>query len=130
MARKSKLLLDSDEQLLLLTPLACALRKHNGDRLAIVLQQIHYWCDVFERASKNPAVDDHYHDGRWWVYNTWATWQRDNFPMWSERTIQRLFDVLREMDLITTRYPAGTHRRFHPLWLQVPVLALPRNRAL
>lgn len=58
---------------------------------AIVLQQLHYWL----QSSK------HYHDDRFWVYNSAQEWQ-DNFPFWSENTIRRAFNNLRNRGLVIT----------------------------
>lgn len=50
---------------------------------AIVLQQLHYWL------QRSP----HEHDGKLWVYNTYAEWQKQ-FPWWSDTTIKRIFTAL------------------------------------
>lgn len=79
-ARSSKLLLD-EYPLILLPSLACVF----GDRPAIFLQQIHYWCKIFERQG----TLRHYHAGRWWVWNTIDGWH-EQFAFWSPRTIERI----------------------------------------
>ena len=65
---------------------------------AIILQQIHYWIVNIKNAGFNQ-------DGYKWVYNTYAEWQADNFPFWSERTIQRAFINLEKMNLILAIQP-------------------------
>lgn len=56
---------------------------------AIVLQQLQYWLDD----------SIHEHDGRRWIYNTYAEWQAQ-FPFWSEKTIQRAMKNLIERGLV------------------------------
>lgn len=55
---------------------------------AIVLNQIEYWLEFNERSGKN------FIDGRYWTFNTYEDWQRDNFPFWSIPTIKRIFAKL------------------------------------
>ena len=82
----SKLLID-DRPLMVLPQLAVAI----GLNEAVVLQQIHYWLKTYAEAKDA----NHYHDGRWWVYNTAEQWQ-ENFPFWSESTVRRALTSLRE----------------------------------
>lgn len=95
MMKKSHLLIDDNEQLILQTRLAVLI----GDRPAIALQQVHYWADRNEKMNKQT----HFRDGRWWAYNTWREWQQSNFPFWTVSTIRRIFKTLEENDLITTQ---------------------------
>lgn len=65
----------------------------NGDREAIVLQQLNYW--LHSNIAKKI-------DGRMWIYNTFENWQKDNFPWLSVRTVRRIFTNLEEKGLILT----------------------------
>lgn len=65
----------------------------NGDREAIVLQQLNYW--LHSNIAKKI-------DGRLWIYNTFENWQKDNFPWLSVRTVRRIFTNLEEKGLILT----------------------------
>lgn len=95
MGKRSSLLIDTDEKITLLTQLAVVI----GDRQAIALQQIHYWCDINSRQKhKEDFFDDH-----WWTYNTWNDWKKNNFPFWSVPTIRRIFSDLDQMGLIVIR---------------------------
>ena len=83
----SKLIRD-EPPLMLLPQLAVQI----GVNEAIVLQQVHYWMERYrEKGDKK-----HFHDGRYWVYNTPEGWQKDNFPFWCKRTIRRAIDSLRK----------------------------------
>lgn len=95
MMKKSHLLIDDNEQLILQTRLAVLI----GDRPAIALQQVHYWADRNEKMNKQT----HFRDGRWWAYNTWREWQQSNFPFWTVSTIRRIFKTLEDNGLITTQ---------------------------
>lgn len=55
---------------------------------AIVLQQIHYWIDINEKAKTN------FYENRTWTFNTYEIWQKENFDFWSVRTLKRIFDSL------------------------------------
>lgn len=65
---------------------------------AIVLQQIHYWISN----TKNKGYEQ---DGYKWVYNTYKEWQENNFPFWSENTVQRVFASLEENGLVVSIQP-------------------------
>lgn len=61
---------------------------------SIILQQIDYWIE------KNRKADNNYRKGRYWTYNTYEGWQRNNFQFWSVRTIIRAVNNLEEKGLI------------------------------
>jgi len=67
--------------------IACAI----GLKEAIVLQQIQYWIDIKKKTPKN--YKDSFHDGYWWVFNTYAEWQ-EQFPFLCLRTIKTIFKHL------------------------------------
>ncbi len=60
---------------------------------AIVLQQLYYWLQI----SQNE------HEGYRWVYNTYKQWRENNFPFWSEQTIQRIFTSLESQGVVVSR---------------------------
>ena len=84
----SKLLLDS-QPLVILPELAVSI----GLNEAIVLQQVHYWCEINAKAKRN------YKDGHYWVYNSFKEWKKQ-FPWWCERTIKSIFSKLENQNLI------------------------------
>lgn len=96
--RKNNLLID-EYPLLVLPSLAVAI----GLNEAIALQQIHYWIN-------NPKGGVHI-NGERWVYNTYEDWQKDNFPFWSVRTVQRVFARLEEIGLIVSMQKAEYDRK-------------------
>ena len=55
---------------------------------AIVVQQIHYWLNINEKAKKN------FINGKYWTFNTYEKWQNENFDFWSISTIKRIFKNL------------------------------------
>lgn len=57
---------------------------------AILVQQIHYWVELFKQAQDMR----HFQDGFWWVWNSTRQWKEDNFPWWSEDTIDRVIERL------------------------------------
>lgn len=95
--RKKNLLID-EYPLLVLPSLAIQI----GLNEAIALQQIHYWL-------QNPKGGEEI-DGERWVYNTYEEWQRDNFPFWSVRTVQRVFASLESMELVISMQKAAYDR--------------------
>lgn len=82
----SKLLID-EYPLMVLPQLA----KNIGLNESIILQQIHYWVDLFKKSQNQ----HHFQQGKWWVWNTGTEWV-ENFPFWSECTIRRGLDSLRK----------------------------------
>jgi hypothetical protein len=67
-----------------------------GVNAALIIQQIRYWMGNYQLAEQSRPEDQryHWHDDRWWVYNTYEQWHRDNFDFWSKRTIQRHINEL------------------------------------
>jgi len=66
-----------------------SLAKVVGLNEAVVLQQVNYWLQT----------SNHEHEGRKWVYNSYACWQ-EQFPFWSLRTIQSIFPALEKKGLL------------------------------
>lgn len=58
---------------------------------AVCLQQVHYWLQTNRQ---------HFHEGRFWCYNSIREWRETNFPFWSEDTIKRVFKKLRQLGLL------------------------------
>lgn len=79
-----------DKRLLIINPsLACLI----GLNESILLQQIHYW---IEKKKENQTD---FHDGHYWVYNTYKAWQRQ-FPFWSISTIKRIISSLEKKGIL------------------------------
>lgn len=70
------------------------LAKAIGLNEAIVLNQLHYWIEKNRRANHN------FHDGKYWVYNSYENWQSNDFEYWSIDTIKRTFTKLEKMGLV------------------------------
>ena len=64
-----------------------------GVNEAILLQNIYYWVD------KNAANNRHFHDGRYWTYNSTAAFT-ELFPYFTENQIKYTLKKLREHGLI------------------------------
>lgn len=84
-------LLISESPLQVIPSLAVAI----GLNEAIVLQQMHYW--LVNKANSNDQRS--YHDGTYWVFNTYEEWQ-EQFPFWSARTIRRTITSLQDQGLL------------------------------
>ena len=83
-----------------------------GVNEAIILQQIHYWLNINEKAKIN------FYDGRYWTYNTYEDWQKKDFPFLSARTLQRTFQKLnKEGILIKGNYNKAKYDR--TLWITI-----------
>lgn len=63
---------------------------------AIVLQQVHYWLKIKEKANQD------YIDGHYWIYNTYEQW-KEQFPFWSIMTIRRTITNLENGGLLVAR---------------------------
>lgn len=55
---------------------------------AIVLNQLNYWIERNKDANRN------FHDGHYWVYNSYEAWRKQDFPVWSATKIKRIFTSL------------------------------------
>lgn len=60
---------------------------------AVFIHAIEFW------VKKNQANGRHFHDGRWWTYNTVAA-LCELFPFWTRRQIERISNSCREKGLI------------------------------
>lgn len=88
-----ELFIDKSKTLIINTDLALVLGDLNE---SIVLNQLNYWLEINKKANK------HFIDGRYWVYNTYSDWRINNFPYWSEKTIQRAFSRLEKKGIVVS----------------------------
>lgn len=86
-----ELFIDKSKTLIVNTDLALVLGDLNE---AIVLNQLNYWLEINKKAEKNLI------DGKYWVYNSYSDWRINNFPYWSEKTIQRTFTRLENKGVV------------------------------
>ena len=86
-----ELFIDKSKTLIVNTDLALVLGDLNE---AIVLNQLNYWLEINKKAEKNLI------DGKYWVYNSYSDWRINNFPYWSEKTIQRTFTRLENKGIV------------------------------
>lgn len=89
----SELFIDKSKTLIINTELALVLGDLNE---SIVLNQLNYWLEINKKANK------HFIDGRFWVYNSYTEWKENDFPYWSEKTIQRIFTRLVNKGIVVT----------------------------
>lgn len=85
------LFIDKSKTLIVNTDLALVLGDLNE---AIILNQLNYWLEINKKADKN------FIDGKYWVYNSYAEWRENDFPYWSEKTIQRTFTRLENKRIV------------------------------
>ena len=85
------LFIDKSKTLIVNTDLALVLGDLNE---AIILNQLNYWLEINKKADKN------FIDGKYWVYNSYAEWRENDFPYWSEKTIQRTFTRLENKGIV------------------------------
>ena len=88
-----ELFIDKSKTLIINTDLALVLGDLNE---AIVLNQLNYWLGINRKAGKN-FIDD-----RYWVYNSYSDWKANDFPYWSEKTIQRTFTRLENKGVVVS----------------------------
>ena len=67
----------------------------HGLDAAVMMHNIVYW------VSKNKAEGRHFHDGRYWTYNSIAGLHQ-LFPMWSQQQIRRLLAKCEQRGLLLT----------------------------
>lgn len=83
---------------------------------AIFLQQLHYWLKQTR----------HWRDGRPWVYNTVAEWEKQ-FPFWSAPTIRRIVNNLREMGLVIATNEYNKMPIDKTLWYTIDYAKVPSD---
>jgi hypothetical protein len=69
-----------------------------GVNEAIILQQIFFYVKINERKHK-PL---HFHNGKWWVYNSYKQWRDQHFPWLTPRGVQNIILKLETKGLIVS----------------------------
>ncbi|MBA7683424.1 hypothetical protein ES703_91788 [subsurface metagenome] len=96
MGAESRLLYD-ERPLVLIPELARLLKTQPGfagiDE-ALVLQQVHYWVIMNQRAQRNER------GGYYWTYNTFKAWAEQFSFLWSTSTLKRIFARLEKRGLL------------------------------
>jgi len=92
---KSSSLLIDDKPMMALPRL---LHRLGSDR-ALILQQLHYWVNLFEECGNERM----YKDGRWWVFNTIPEWQQKQFTWLTVKVVGNILRELEKMGLITSK---------------------------
>lgn len=73
-----------------------------GINEAIVFQKIHLWTH-YKRSNRQKYAESFQRDSdgilRCWIYNSAPKWQK-HFPYWSEKTIKRILQNLRDLNLL------------------------------
>lgn len=72
--------------------------KDIGVEAAIMYSNIEYWV---QKNQANGKEDKHFHDGRWWTYNSTKAFAA-LFPFWSEKQITRIITKLEDKGYIVT----------------------------
>ena len=86
---------------------------------AVLLQGMAAWI------SKNRANERHFHDGRWWTYNSKAALAR-LFPFWTEKQLRRIVKALNEEGaLLLGNYSDGSFHNTTWYALSDDVLEMP-----
>lgn len=102
----SKLLIN-EHPLQVLPSLAC----HVGLNEAIVLQQVHYWLGMKSIGKEA--------EGRKWVRNSVREWREENFPFWSEDTVQRTLSSLVKKGALLSRNDLSDRVLDRSLWYSI-----------
>jgi DNA-binding PadR family transcriptional regulator len=101
-----------------------------GLSIAIVLERLRWLLTL-------PCSGKVLSDGRKYVFNTYSDWQKNHFPFWSERKVERVFTEGEHKGLIISRQPEGraSRRKYYALTPEGAKLAasgttwrLPSNR--
>lgn len=85
---------------------------------AIILQQIHYWIEIYKKSKDKDEIKKHYHDGEWWIFNTYEQWH-EQFPFWYVRTIKTTISKLEKDYKIIKSGNYNTHGYDHTKWYTI-----------
>jgi hypothetical protein len=88
---------------------------------AIILQQVHYWCE-------NPKIGVSC-DEKKWIRNTAEDWQKDNFPFWSLKTVKRTIAALEEDGILLSRSDLNKSGYDRTKWYSINYEALENGTA-
>jgi hypothetical protein len=77
--------------------------------IAIVLQQLHYWLTLNQKANKTEC----FYDGKWWTYSTLEQMQERDFPFMTVPTLKRVLARAKKLKLIATRYQYEDGKRIY-----------------
>lgn len=89
---------------------------------AIVLSQIEYWLEVYRR-DPDKFQDKHFHDGRWWVFNSYNAWHRQ-FPFWNLSTVKRTFKKLKDSGIVLACKSYNEEFYDHTCWYTIDYAVL------
>lgn len=98
-----------------------ALAKEVGLNGAIILQQVHYWCQRNEKKGQNQR------DGYTWTYGSYQFWQ-SQFPWWSLSTVRRTLNSLEGSGLLVSG-PFNRLQQDRTKWYRIDYEALDRATA-
>jgi hypothetical protein len=92
-----------------------------GINKAAILQKLHY----LVRITENARNEANFIDGRWWVYNTYADWQKHYFPWLATSTLKMLFLALEKEGIVLVWTPPDNDQKkyytidytYWPTWL-------------
>ena len=115
----TKLLFDQDDFKLIVNPRLAELLGLNE---AVFLQQVHYWLGKNEQKERNN------HAGRYWCYNSYEDWRKNNFPFWSVDAIRRIVKALvaagvllvdnhNKLKIDRTQWYSIDYQRLNDLWI-------------
>lgn len=74
-----------------------------GVECAILLSNIQFWV----KKNRANAEEKHFHDGRWWTYNSAGSFAK-LFPYWKERTVYNYLDKLEKAGYLVS----GNYNKF------------------
>lgn len=97
-----------------------SLAKKYGLNEAIFLQQLHYW--MTDKKTVGVTCDN-----RRWIKNSARQWREDNFPFWSEDTIQRTIKVLVDRGVLLTRSDLNPNKFDKAKWYTLDYEELDRS---
>jgi hypothetical protein len=78
-----------------------------GINQAAILQKLHFLVHITEN-SRNEA---NFIEGRWWVYNTYAEWQKNYFPWLAISTLKLLFLSLEKEGVVLSWTPSDNDQK-------------------
>ncbi|AGB42055.1 hypothetical protein Halha_2173 [Halobacteroides halobius DSM 5150] len=101
------------------------LAKKLGLNKAIVVQQVHYLLKQRKEKDRNK----YFHQGNWWVYNTYTDWKENFFDFWSIRTVRRTFNELEEDGIFISSDQFNQKKYDQTKWYTINYQSLDRYMA-
>ncbi len=88
---------------------------------AIIIQEVHYWINLYKSQEK----EQNFRDGRYWHYSTYEDWHEKYFPFMGYDTMKKMFLKLEKLKILLS----GPYGKGRTKWYTIDYEELDRHIA-